>query len=316
MKLKFLFLVLSILPLQAEGDFFTLLEQRNYPAMEEFLQDNTVYQRDDISFSNHPLIYAVDEGDEELVRFLLDQQVSYLYGSGSYDGVLSCVYRAIRRKETDILRILIEGGADFDAGFELDTIYDFHALRAGDLETAQLLIDLGYNLNRLIHFADNGAPGQSIRSFLFSKVVNDDTEMVQFLLENGMDPNLLGASVHPPQHPLERFTALDLATNSDMKSLLLSYGAMNASDFSIPEILQQANGAFYSQVNNSGVRVRDNSSLDGNVVFSLNQGDSVRVFQRSSDTQRIGDFNDYWYIITDAQGNWGWIYGAFIDFGK
>jgi hypothetical protein len=73
--------------------------------------------------------------------------------------------------------------------------------------------------------------------------------------------------------------------------------------------------------NNSSVRIRNEPSLESEILGLLNRGDKMILLARTDSKTRIGVMNDYWYRvrtdILDASGEnkavYGWVYGHFID---
>ncbi|AEE17395.1 SH3 domain-containing protein [Treponema brennaborense] len=66
-------------------------------------------------------------------------------------------------------------------------------------------------------------------------------------------------------------------------------------------------------INDSRVRVRSEPNLKCETLDYVNKGDSVKILDRSTDKQQIGDMNDYWYNVELQNGTKGWVYGAYID---
>ncbi len=66
-------------------------------------------------------------------------------------------------------------------------------------------------------------------------------------------------------------------------------------------------------INDSRVRIRSEPNLKCETLDYVNKGDSVKILDRSTDKQQIGDMNDYWYNVELQNGTKGWVYGAYID---
>lgn len=60
------------------------------------------------------------------------------------------------------------------------------------------------------------------------------------------------------------------------------------------------------------VNLRSNPSLNANVEFQLNDGDYCKILKKSSSTQEIDGFVDYWYKIS-INGDEAWIFGYFTS---
>jgi hypothetical protein len=66
-------------------------------------------------------------------------------------------------------------------------------------------------------------------------------------------------------------------------------------------------------LNASRVRVRALPNLDANNRGYLEEGQTVRVLDRSGARMHIGEMNAYWYFVETDDGLRGWSYGHFID---
>ena len=69
---------------------------------------------------------------------------------------------------------------------------------------------------------------------------------------------------------------------------------------------------YIGNVNNSGVRVREEPSLDSAIVGQLEQGMTVTVLGRSQYRMYLDGFNSYWLRIRNNNVE-GWAYGAYIN---
>ncbi|GEM_PF-5504275 len=60
------------------------------------------------------------------------------------------------------------------------------------------------------------------------------------------------------------------------------------------------------------VRMRSAANTTSSIRGKLNHGDNITFIERSTNLQTIGDTTDYWYMIEDAQGRAGWMFGYFL----
>ena len=66
-------------------------------------------------------------------------------------------------------------------------------------------------------------------------------------------------------------------------------------------------------VNDSSVRMRSGSSLDGKVLQVLTKGEAVKILDYSKDQETIEGITAYWCKISTSSGKEGWVFGAFVD---
>jgi uncharacterized protein YgiM (DUF1202 family) len=66
-------------------------------------------------------------------------------------------------------------------------------------------------------------------------------------------------------------------------------------------------------INDNRVRLRSEAGLSGEIRGHLNRGDKVKVIDRNDEKQKIGNMEDYWYLVKTENGQEGWAYGAYID---
>ena len=66
------------------------------------------------------------------------------------------------------------------------------------------------------------------------------------------------------------------------------------------------------RVNGSGLRVRENWTLDARILDHLSLDEIVEVLDTSPSRTKIGDMNTHWFKIRRG-GLTGWVYGYFLD---
>lgn len=97
------------------------------------------------------------------------------------DGQLA-IFLAIQNNHADVVRYLIENGADLTLQDQYAGTPLHNAAYMGNVEIAKLLIDAGADVNAVSN-RDRGTP-------ICIAVMEDKVEMVKFLLEKGADPNV------------------------------------------------------------------------------------------------------------------------------
>lgn len=76
---------------------------------------------------------------------------------------------------------------------------------------------------------------------------------------------------------------------------------------------QQKELYYESKVNDSGVRIRSEPNLNGEVYGKLNKGDKVMRIRKSATPEVIDGESWYWYKVESKGYPDGWIYGKYLD---
>ena len=80
------------------------------------------------------------------------------------------------------------------------------------------------------------------------------------------------------------------------------------------EALYQQKELYYgSKVNDSGVRIRSEPNLNGEVYGKLNKGDKVMSIEKSGTPEVIDGESWYWYKVKSKNFSEGWVYGKYLD---
>jgi uncharacterized protein YgiM (DUF1202 family) len=66
-------------------------------------------------------------------------------------------------------------------------------------------------------------------------------------------------------------------------------------------------------INDNRVRLRVKPNLSSDTWGFLNNGDEVRIIDRSPNTQKIDNTEAHWYKVQTNDKPDGWVYGAYID---
>ncbi|MCJ8292130.1 MAG: ankyrin repeat domain-containing protein [Crocinitomicaceae bacterium] len=86
-------------------------------------------------------------------------------------------------KETEIIKFLIEKGADINATDSWDNTFMCEAVKQNDIELAYFLVNKGINVNKRCYFNEQA---------IIKAIKAENSTLVQFLAENGADLNALG----------------------------------------------------------------------------------------------------------------------------
>jgi bla regulator protein BlaR1 len=165
-------LALSIAPMRAVGAAVTRLDGDT--AVEQ--QPRTVGKRL-ISRIDRALVEAVDEGDIEDVRALLESGASI---NARVDGDGSPLIAAARNGNMTLVRFLLDRGADPDMGVEGDGNPLIMAAREGHVSIVQLLLEKGASVDQVVDGDENALIQASGEGHL---------DVVKLLVTRGADVN-------------------------------------------------------------------------------------------------------------------------------
>ncbi len=127
----------------------------------------------------------------------------------------SLLHQAARRGDLELVRSLVERGADPKAGDENDWTPLEEAARNGHLEVVRFLVEHGARLRPV-------APGSTLlpgSTPLHEAALGGHLDVVSFLVEHGADPNVLNIFRQTPLHFAAYYCALDVVR------FLLRHGA-------------------------------------------------------------------------------------------
>ncbi len=140
---------------------------------------------------NKPLALACDSGNLEIVKLLVENGAD-INGLVSYDD--PPLIRAASAGHNDIVAYLIEQGADVNLPNVFGTSV-FIGLCAGeDLEIVQLAFEHGGKINESYAQTTQTNWGQMYYTAFQFSVMHGSIEIVQFLLDNGGDPSITDSS--------------------------------------------------------------------------------------------------------------------------
>jgi ankyrin repeat protein len=124
------------------------------------------------------LIIASRDGDIEIVRILLEKGADV---NAKTDTGTTALFNAILYRHTEVVRILLENGADVHVKTMYGSTTLDMAIWYGDIEIVSMLLENG---------ADVNAKGKYGSTALIKASENGHTEVVRMLLEKGADVNV------------------------------------------------------------------------------------------------------------------------------
>lgn len=144
----------------------------------------------DPNFSNlrrpTPLIIAARKGYTEIVNLLLthkaDVNLRFYASFGVNYNALEEAFHS-RTLSTQIIKSLIDAGADVSKIKKDSNNYFILALQEKNIELIKLLLENGANINSVSN------DGTSILNFMITSDI-DNLEIYDYILKNGMDPNI------------------------------------------------------------------------------------------------------------------------------
>jgi tetratricopeptide (TPR) repeat protein len=68
-------------------------------------------------------------------------------------------------------------------------------------------------------------------------------------------------------------------------------------------------------VSSGPLNMRSQPSTDGKVVTVLHAGDTLEILEESPNKETIKGISAYWYRVRNAEGDEGWVFGGYLDFG-
>ena len=165
-----------------------------------------------------PLHFAAAEGHMEFVELLINNGAEINYsGDGEDEGFHSPLTNAIDSENLDIVKYLIEKGADINAGGTgwSDSEGPLNkAAEQGWLEGAQLLLELGAEINSTSGYGDNTPLGNAVCS--------GNLALVHLLLDSGANINPGGEFQIPLSEAIE---CMGSDTSYLIIDLLMEHGA-------------------------------------------------------------------------------------------
>ena len=169
----------SIRPVQKVSDYDDIMKPLmagDLEALEEIalIVDSFPGGRDDF-ISRHWITNAIDCGTMEVVAWMLSKQVPVVFRD---DEGFTVLHSAIDREKPDrieIIRMLLEAGADVDARGINDYTPAHHAAIRNDVEALRLLVESGADLSLRTRIDEYATPLEE------AKMMGGATEAVAYL---------------------------------------------------------------------------------------------------------------------------------------
>jgi len=120
-----------------------------------------------------------------------------------------------------------------------------------------------------------------------------------------LSQQILGQTTGSPYLLPERCVAVNSNQNT-IAVLLACFPKVNEESMVVLTIL------YDGKINSSHVRLRDSPDLNSKILLYLDNGDDIKIIDRSPEKEVIDSMNSYWYKIQLPSGSIGWVYGSFI----
>lgn len=178
---------------ESQAKLFQALEDHNFDEAATAIKNGAVLSP--ICLPNtrcQPLATAAMEGDLEVMRFLIDNGAD-LDGYNSYDDV-ALIY-ALGNQKIEAAKLLVESGADVNLPNAFGTSPFIGATASGDIELIKLMIGNGAELDKNYPMNLNTSkPGDRNLNPLEFAIKYDQPEIISLLLNAGANPSFRTAS--------------------------------------------------------------------------------------------------------------------------
>ena len=164
----------------AEYDIFTAVARGDVARVKALVREDKTLLKAEAGVES-PLVWAAGHNKPEVLKWLLDQGADINFHN-DWDGSVLSV--AVWKGHTEIVKILLDRGANIELGAGKDA-YGTPLHRAcwqGNKELAALLLDHGAKLES----SDKTYPNETPLCFAVKK---GQTDLVRFLLDRGANPN-------------------------------------------------------------------------------------------------------------------------------
>ena len=210
MKKSIILIVLLMLILNVFGeDLSSLIKKGDLKEVKKIIKLNPYLIKKTDKSGNTPLHTAASNNQVEIVGFLLSKNADVNI-KNKYDA-MPLLYAA-DRKNFKIVSLLIKAGSKIDNLSSYGTPL-FRAVRKGALDIAKLLVKHGADINK-----KTVRQNWNLLHLTFGKY----PEMVQFLINKGVDKNAVGTRGRTPLHQ-----ALNSASdNADAAMVLIKNGSV------------------------------------------------------------------------------------------
>ena len=70
-----------------------------------------------------------------------------------------------------------------------------------------------------------------------------------------------------------------------------------------------------ASVSSGPLNMRSQPATDGKVITVLHTGDTLEILEESPNQENIKNITSYWYRVRNTEGDEGWVFGGYLDFG-
>ncbi|MBI9104129.1 MAG: SH3 domain-containing protein [Spirochaetales bacterium] len=294
--------------------FWHFYAEKNYEAILDLkARGYNKYDNPNLSPGSSPFFESIANRDFEMINFLIDHGFSQTVDGGNYDATVSCLWDLIKKNDLEMIKFLLDAGIEKNTGGELGISWDInYVIRYATPQMLRLFIDGGYDVSHPTYSYSNGEDSGGSGSFLFSAIYNDKVEMAKVLIENGANVNFLSH-----QYGFGKFstrTPLETAKSSEMQELLISYGARSSHELT-PEDYQTQGLGLRGKMNDTRVRLRERPTLEGKILSVLEEDENLVIIE-SFDPEEENPSPWPWYLVRREDGEFGWVYGEFVDISR
>ncbi len=174
-----------------QGALEKAIDARDFDAAKKAMEDGAnVNPVCDFDVVCKPLARAAHEGDMEMIKFLLDNGAD-IDGFAAYDEV-PLIY-ALGNGQQEAAKFLTEAGADVNISSAFGATPFIGAVSTGDVELTTLMLKKGANVNRRsLQLNSNATAGDTADRPLEAAIRAGKPEIVALLLKSGADASLKG----------------------------------------------------------------------------------------------------------------------------
>ena len=176
----------SIKNIHLDLDLIKKILKLNQKSLFPLIYNNTfdVHQKD--SQDDSILIYAIENGDESMIKYLIDCGVDVNKEGRKYSTPL---VSAIFKNNISIVKYLIAHGADINAKVSYGNTPLIYAIENHNYAIVQCLVD---------HVVDLNKEGENFDTPLIWAIKQNQYNIVKYLIENGADVNKEGEYEYSP----------------------------------------------------------------------------------------------------------------------
>lgn len=274
-----------------------------------------------ITWDQHPALEALETGDIETMKFILTTDLPMTIGLGNYDEQQSFLYFAIKKKDTAMVRSLLDNGyalnqSQLMGGGGKDLSYAFSR---GNDEIVGLILDAGADVISPTYHYSNGEASAGYYYPISSTLSQTSTVSIERMIEKGATINCVSSSFYQfGFFGLYRSTPMDTILNKDKISPdILSYLEANGGKkFSQLELTFDEAKLLLPIVtaksSTERLRMRTDPSLSSATIDILIDTEEALVLESTRETMTIDKLTSVWYRIIKENNATGWVFGGYL----